>query len=246
MFSNLENLKELHLTDAFRDNETPNFASHLQEVFTNSSMNKLEKLHLEQNEISNFSDVNVFCSLENLLDLHLANNNLSRLHFRIDCLPRLRFLDLEENFIRAFSPKQLAQFDALPARNQSLMIDVSRNPFVCDCKTNFYAWMQKTKVVVRGNTSLQCNLGSEKRKLFFKDFHESFCVRTTTPFDETSHSTHVFANFVLLAVLCVLIVLVFYISARYSMNYFRYSTVSSGKVHYMVIENSDENRVVHV
>lgn len=246
MFSNLENLKELHLTDAFRDNETPNFASHLQEVFTNSSMNKLEKLHLEQNEISNFSDVNVFCSLENLLDLHLANNNLSRLHFRIDCLPRLRFLDLEANFIQTFTAKQLAQFDALPARNQSLMIDVSRNPFVCDCKTNLYAWMQTTKVVVRGNSSLQCHLDIEKRELFLKDFYNSFCIQKASPFDETSHTTHVFANFVLLALLCGLIVLLFYISARYSMDYFRYSGVSSGKVHYVVIQNFDENREVRV
>ncbi|KAK7604061.1 hypothetical protein V9T40_004334 [Parthenolecanium corni] len=247
MFSNLENLKELHLTDAFHDNETPNFASHLQEVFTNSSMNKLEKLHLEQNEISNFSDLNVFCSLENLLDLYLANNNLTKLHFRIDCLPRLRFLDLEANLIRSFTKKQLAQFDALPARNQSLTIDVSRNPFVCDCKTDLYAWMRTTQVVVRRNSSLQCRLGTEKREILLKDFHQSFCAKIASGFDETSHTTHTFANLLILAILCGLIVLLFKISARYSIDYFRHSAgVSSGKVHYVVIQNFDENREVRV
>lgn len=74
VFSNFENLLELHLTDAFADN-TPaeDLASDLHDIFVNSDLQELQKLHLEQNEISQFKDPSVFCDLPSLQDLHLGN-----------------------------------------------------------------------------------------------------------------------------------------------------------------------------
>ena len=52
VFSNFENLMELHLTDAFADNSPEDLASDLHDIFFNSDLNQLRKLHLEQNEIT--------------------------------------------------------------------------------------------------------------------------------------------------------------------------------------------------
>lgn len=71
VFSNLYNLKELHLTNAFADN-TVALADDLHDIFVNSNLTKLYKLHLEQNEIKNFRDERVFCDLPDLHDLHLG------------------------------------------------------------------------------------------------------------------------------------------------------------------------------
>ena len=135
----------MHLTNAFRNYELLNFTSHLEELFTNSSLVKLEKLHLEQNEIRSFSSETVFCSLEHLIDLHLGNNLLNDIQFRIDCLFHLRFIDFDANTIQAFTKDQLDRFDALPARNQLLTIDISNNPLACDCK--LYEWVQSLSLI---------------------------------------------------------------------------------------------------
>lgn len=74
IFSNFLNLKSLHLTNAFSDYSS--FSKDLHEIFSNSNLTKLIKLHLEQNEIKSFKDPNVFCSLPQLEDLHLGNNEL--------------------------------------------------------------------------------------------------------------------------------------------------------------------------
>lgn len=73
MFSNFESLEELHLTDAFADNTPEDLAAGLHDIFMNSDLKKLRKLHLEQNEIISFKDPRVFCDLTSLLDLHLGS-----------------------------------------------------------------------------------------------------------------------------------------------------------------------------
>lgn len=72
VFSNFFNLEELHLTNAFADNTDSALADDLHDIFVNSNLTKLYKLHLEQNEIKNFRDDRVFCDLPNLHDLYLG------------------------------------------------------------------------------------------------------------------------------------------------------------------------------
>ena len=52
MFSNFYNLEALHLTNAFTEAvDSKWYLGDLKEIFLNSNMTKLKKLHLEQNEI---------------------------------------------------------------------------------------------------------------------------------------------------------------------------------------------------
>ncbi|XP_049845926.1 phospholipase A2 inhibitor beta [Schistocerca gregaria] len=160
IFSNFEHLMELHLTDAFADNTPEGLAEDLHDIFVKSNLTHLIKLHLEQNEIHRFKDPKVFCDLPALMDLHLGDNKLKDLDFNIECLPNLRFIDLEKNDISVLDSKQLDKLDILPARNQSLLVDLGGNPFTCDCRiTDFYKWLQNTHVTVRNKGSLQCHSG---------------------------------------------------------------------------------------
>lgn len=155
MFSNFINLRALHLTNAFKDNSPANLANDLHDIFINSNLSVLIKLHLEQNELTGFADPMVFCDLPALMDLHLGDNLLRNLHFNITCLRHLRFLDLRKNRITRLSKSDLATLDEFPARGQPLTIDLGGNP-LCDC-TDLLEWLKTTKVVVRNKDSLVCN-----------------------------------------------------------------------------------------
>ncbi|KAF5297172.1 hypothetical protein FQR65_LT19740 [Abscondita terminalis] len=128
VFSNFVNLIELHLTNAFADNTDEALAIDLHDIFVNSNLTKLFKIHLEQNEIKRFRDEYVFCDLPNLLDVYLGNNYIPSLNFNITCINKLRFLDLESNNITFFTQKDLDNLDRMtyPRRNHSLVIDIGR------------------------------------------------------------------------------------------------------------------------
>ncbi|PSN38068.1 hypothetical protein C0J52_16685 [Blattella germanica] len=160
VFSNFVELMELHLTNAFADNTPEDLASDLHDIFVNSNLTRLTKLHLEQNEITGFRDRQVFCDLPKLMDLHLGDNLLKGLSFDISCLQHLRFIDLERNQISGFSTEELSALDLFPAQNKSLMIDLRGNHFLCDCKiADLYGWLQKTSVLVRDKEMLRCHRG---------------------------------------------------------------------------------------
>ncbi|XP_021938408.1 trophoblast glycoprotein [Zootermopsis nevadensis] len=160
VFSSFINLMELHLTDAFADNTPDDLATDLHDIFVNSNLTQLTKLHLEQNEITRFRDPQVFCDLPKLMDLHLGDNLLRSLNFNITCLKHLRFLDLERNRMSGFSTEDLDILDSFPAQNRTFVIDLSGNHFICDCNiADLYAWLQKTHVQVRNKEMLRCHRG---------------------------------------------------------------------------------------
>ncbi|XP_057335574.1 phospholipase A2 inhibitor [Microplitis mediator] len=166
VFSNFISLLELHLTDAFEDGNPKNLAETLHDIFFNSHLNQLIKLHLEQNEISEFKDPNVFCNLPNLLDLHLGDNTLNALHFNLSCLHKLRFLDLQRNNFTRILDRDLKTLDTFAKHNQSVTIDLSNNPLECSCKLNpFIEWMNKTKIFVRNKNLYMCNDHGHKKHL---------------------------------------------------------------------------------
>ncbi|XP_034948964.1 uncharacterized protein [Chelonus insularis] len=165
VFSNFLSLLELHLTDAFEDHPPRrDLAETLHNIFVNSHLDQLIKLHLEQNEISEFRDPNVFCNLPNLLDLHLGDNELSALHFNLSCLHKLRFLDLQRNNFTRVLERDMKTLDTFAKHNQTVTIDLSNNKFECSWRLNpFIKWMKKTKVVVRNKNFLYCyDHGHEK------------------------------------------------------------------------------------
>uniref|UniRef100_A0A182N572 LRRCT domain-containing protein n=1 Tax=Anopheles dirus TaxID=7168 RepID=A0A182N572_9DIPT len=160
VFSNFVNLQELHLTNAFADNTSAELSADLHDIFVNSNLTKLVKLHLEQNEIVQFNDKRVFCDLPSLLDLHLGDNLLTALNFNLSCMPRLRFLDLERNRFEQVRPQDLALLDAVqaqPGRATPLTVDFTYNPFGCDCGLYpLVEWLDRTNVTVRNRDGLVC------------------------------------------------------------------------------------------
>lgn len=160
VFSNFVNLQSLHLTDAFEDHSSPQLSEDLHDIFMNSQLIKLEKLHLEQNEITHFKDRRVFCDLPALRDLHLGDNLLKDINFEVRCLKNLRFLDLERNkfeFVKTSDMRLLNELEERDNRSVDLIVDFNLNPFVCDCKiSSFRTWLQGTHVIVRNQESLMC------------------------------------------------------------------------------------------
>ncbi|KAG7190025.1 hypothetical protein KM043_006175 [Ampulex compressa] len=157
VFSNFVSLRELHLTDAFEDGPPRDLAATLHNIFVNSNLTQLIKLHLEQNEISEFRDANVFCDLPDLTDLHLGDNALTALHFNLSCIRNLRFLDLQRNKFTKVLERDLRSMDALARHDRSLTVDFSGNPLECNCKLNpLLEWMERTKVFVRNKGNLRC------------------------------------------------------------------------------------------
>ncbi|XP_011882403.1 PREDICTED: phospholipase A2 inhibitor [Vollenhovia emeryi] len=205
VFSNFISLLELHLTDAFEDGPPRNLASTLHDIFVNSNLTQLIKLHIEQNEISEFKDVNVFCDLPSLLDLHLGDNDLSALQFNLSCLHRLRFLDLRRNKFTRVLERDLHTMDNLAKHERTVTVDFSGNPFECSCKLNpFIKWMKKTKVFIRNKANLQCHEGNLRH-----DFHET---KNCAPklLASTQRGTTVvlcFLSIVLIALVCALVYL---------------------------------------
>jgi Leucine rich repeat len=160
VFSNFVNLMELHLTNAFSDNTSDELSEDLHDIFMNSNLTKLTKLHLEQNEIRKFKDKRVFCDLPSLKDLHLGDNLLEELNFNVLCLGNLRFLDLERNKFTQMKLKDLDKLDALeksPNRETELIIDLTYNELACDCTlNNIQDWLKRTKVKIRNLDHLFC------------------------------------------------------------------------------------------
>lgn len=250
VFSNFYNLQSLHLTNAFAENTSAALSEDLHDIFKNSNLTKLNKLHLEQNEIMRFADRNVFCDLPSLRDLHLGDNYLSEINFNVICLKRLRFLDLESNRFEQLRQRDLLLLDRLqmmPERDTNLMIDFYRNPFVCDCKLSpFIEWARATNVTVRRKDETMCRQNRDTEH-YAMDFKTAGCQLYTT---RSSHG-HVVALAVLLgaftALLLVLIVAVVYMSRdRIRKAVSPILTTVSKKVQYTTIKDEDQCAEVHV
>jgi len=246
VFSNFENLMELHLTDAFADNTPDDLAADLHDIFVNSNLMQLNKLHLEQNEITGFRDPRVFCDLPKLMDLHLGDNLLRRVDFNITCLRHLRFLDLERNRISGFSTKDLDILDSFPAQNRSFVIDLRGNHFLCDCNiANLYAWLQRTQVEVRNKEMLRCHRGLPEGNGGepIMDLRQIQCAPEKTAADgsEMQHKATAVVLAILTVILFVLILTVAYMN-RMAIKYRLMPVLDtiSRKVQYTTIGKDDE------
>lgn len=278
VFSNFFNLKSLHLTNAFADNTSRALSQDLHDVFMNSNLTQLGKLHLEQNEIRHFGDRNVFCDLPALGELYLADNLLTEMDFNLICMRRLHFLNLEGNRFQQVRPKELTLLDrlvAMPGRTTNLIMDFSRNRFVCDCKLKpLVDWLDHTNVSVRYKERLTCRhrrvrvLNMSAGVSRADDGDEDAADDTDTAdvrtenlldydapqcqvFSSRPTSGHVVALAVLLgafsALLLVLIVSVVYMSRdRIRQRFTPMMSAVSKKVQYTTIRNEDQSPEVQV
>ncbi|EEB16641.1 Trophoblast glycoprotein precursor, putative [Pediculus humanus corporis] len=251
VFSNFENLKELHLTNAFSDT-SENLASDLHDIFVNSNLTKLIKLHLEQNKITEFGDKRVFCDLPSIMDLYLGDNLLTGINFEITCLKHLRYIDLENNRIKVLSPRELKIFDSFPERNQSLTLDLHNNPYTCECGSNeLFDWLRTTKVEVRRKNQIRCyheplSTTNKKSECLF-DLVKTFSpppIPTGPPQSTPQYQATEILLGLLLIILIVLLLGLLYANRktiRYNMNPILSSV--SKKVHYVSIGHSEEQEV---
>jgi len=157
MFSNFVNLEELHLTNAFTEQiDSKWYLTDLKDLFDISELKKLKKLHLEQNEIWEIKDDDMFCVLPSLMDLHLGDNQLSEINFSLGCLKKIRFLDLEYNKIRNLRQNTLDKIDMVFGQKNKT-IDLHGNPFTCDCHMNpLYDWLDNTKANLINKREMRC------------------------------------------------------------------------------------------
>ena len=144
VFSNFVNLEELHLTNAFTEQiDSKWYLSDLKDIILESELTKLKKLHLEQNEIWEIKDDDMFCDLPALLDIHLADNQLTDISFSLDCLQQLRYVDLSYNKMRNIKQSTLTLIDQVFDGSEK-KLDLHGNPFHCDCEmNNLYDWLRK-------------------------------------------------------------------------------------------------------
>lgn len=237
---------ELHLTDAFADNGIVNITTDLHEVFINSNLSRLAKLHLEQNKISVITEPRVFCPLLSLLDLHLSNNQLTSIDFDIQCMPHLRFIDLEGNQIRGLSEEQLSTLDNVQSNNKSsLTIDLSNNQFSCGCNIEtLYSWLRNTKVNVRNADTILCTQYFPKNPFDPYAAYRNDCQSPvgTTPIDG-SHGGHKLVMFFVFCAILAFLGAVLYVS-RFGLKRLRPEfNTSSRKIHYTTIGKCEEQEI---
>lgn len=244
VFSNFLNLEALHLTDAFDDNTSPHLSEDLHDIFVNSNLTKLQKLHLEQNEITHFKDRKVFCDLPHLRDLHLGDNDLRDINFDVKCLKNLRFLDLERNKFEYVKAKDLILLDELENRHDrstNLIVDFNLNPFVCDCRISvLHDWIMQTTVTVRNKENLMCFRNHTKPEPIM-EIQYGKCASSKLRASMTGHTmTLIFLLVVLSMILIALVAALIYVS-RDRIKYMItpvFDTVSK-KVHYTTIKDED-------
>lgn len=91
--------------------------------------------------------------------IFLGENLIPSLNFNVTCLPKIRYVDLQDNNISVFTQRDLDSFDLLtrPNRNQNFTLEIERNPFKCDKAAKvLYSWLVKTNVNVRRSEKLEC------------------------------------------------------------------------------------------
>ncbi|XP_054721727.1 phospholipase A2 inhibitor-like [Uloborus diversus] len=157
MFSNFVNLRELHLKNAFTEKvKASDYLNNLAQIFGNSSLNNLQILNLENNEITQVS-YREFCSLPALERLYLGNNRLRDINLNYKCLKYLKELDVGNNLIQYLSDSALKNLGTI----KHLKLNLSSNPFKCDCNfVSTYEWIFNTTFTLGNKDLLYCWDGS--------------------------------------------------------------------------------------
>lgn len=246
VFSNFINLRQLHLTNAFADNTDAALANDLHDIFVNSNLTKLEKLHLEQNEIMSFRDRRVFCDLPNLMDLHLSDNSLTGLNFDVTCLKHLRFLDLEDNDFEMFTKKELNTLDKIATktnRENNLIVDLRGNLFRCTCELfDFHNWLRSTNVTVRFKETLKCSSPKAFIKTPIIKLKITPCKLASAPRNGSTKSEKVTIGFLLFFTMLLMVTTLYcFYHRRYQLKSKLSPVVEaiSRKVQYSTLKNKD-------
>ena len=158
MFYNFESLESLHLTNAFtEDVNSSYYLINLEDIFYESDLSLLIKLHLEQNEIYTIGkNASIFCQLPSLQQLYLGDNRLSDIDFNLHCTPDITYIDLQRNSINQLSVEAMEMIDKFKEK-YPLTLELQENPFMCDCySARFINWLKTSHVKFRDEDKYRC------------------------------------------------------------------------------------------
>ena len=162
MFSDLEALEVLHLKNAFnfdRQGTADEIMVRLSTILEGSEMDMLTELHLESNYIGSFSP-KLFEKLRDLEKLYVSDNYLTNPVLSPNCGGyiegcRLQEVYLNSNSITRLSPEFMQNIDKLQRMEK---LDVSDNPFWCDCNfKDTYSWLKSNQIILVNSHRLLCN-----------------------------------------------------------------------------------------
>ncbi|XP_040581557.1 trophoblast glycoprotein [Lepeophtheirus salmonis] len=162
LFSNFYELEELDLRNTFSETvDAGYYLKDLKDVFISSNMTKLRKLNLEQNEIWEIQDKNMFCILPSLRELYIGDNQLQSIDIALNCLKKLTLLDVRYNKIKRLDKETIDRLEQAFGNGSGRLI-MNENPFHCDCHLRpFYDWVFNTKANIN-KEDLRCYDGWPK------------------------------------------------------------------------------------
>jgi len=96
----------------------------------------------------------IFCYLPSLQQLYLGTNELNSIHFKLDCLKYLTYLDLGYNRFRKLDDRTRETLDELAKTNPDFQVNFRGNAFICDCRLlETQNWMRNTKTNILGKVA---------------------------------------------------------------------------------------------
>lgn len=119
-------------------------------------LKNLELLNLSDNAVENIPQY-MFDGLSSLRQLLLSGNTLTTIHFNLDSLSKLEYLDISNNRINDISKNNLDFFDNI-ATHRSVKLDLYGNDLKCTCSNNrLVKWIATTKVSILHKHKLRCS-----------------------------------------------------------------------------------------
>ncbi|XP_018010971.1 trophoblast glycoprotein [Hyalella azteca] len=254
VFYGFESLENLHLTNAFTESVNSSFyLLSLEDIFFESDLRLLVKLHLEQNEIYTIGrNASIFCQLPSLNHLYLGDNRLSDMDFRLDCMPGLTYVDLQRNNINRLSSEAISTIEQF-SRQSNFTIELRKNPFICDCYIwSFVSWLKSTKVVLRDSDDYKCAEGISDtligKTLKNLDKNQLQCPTRPVHIEEKSSSTSAVAtlSFILAFVTAILLAIVYYQRMKIRNHVMPYYEYVTRKIGYSGLASEEAPKVVAV
>ncbi|CAC5382203.1 unnamed protein product [Mytilus coruscus] len=124
-------------------------------IFVFGSLTNLLYLDLSLNKLTSLSK-NIFWNLQKIKRISLKDNLLTDFNINVKHMPELTFLDLSENQILYLSNDAIDGISQRTSRN--LIIDLSKNPFMCSCDSlKFLKCLQVNQRVCKDFSKYQCS-----------------------------------------------------------------------------------------
>ncbi|CAI9719063.1 toll-like receptor 13 [Octopus vulgaris] len=143
-------------------------------------LTKLENLKITNGQVRNVPDA--ICNMNKLRELTISYTDVSKWN-KVNCsaMTVLRKLELKDNKIIYVNPKL---FSHLLFSNEKLKIDLSNNPFVCDCKTLWFRdWSQRNAGRLKNYKIYRCFSPNSLGHIHLRNFSLSwdYCKDISKP-----------------------------------------------------------------